>query len=241
MILFNQINNKNFKLNFRTKFEIWEHNLNYKHFKRNKSTLSILNNYSYYNSPCELYYKQVVCRDLILKYNYNNVMELPSIKKIVINTTSKIYVADKKYMIPALTALEMITGQKLIINKSKKSIATFKIRKGQPIGCKVTLRNPILYSFLYKFIIMILPRSRDFNGLLRQSINNSGHCSISITNVMLFPELENYYEFFETIRAFNVNFGVSVRDRSQAYALYSALQIPWSSDQDIPFQETSFL
>lgn len=222
MILSSKINKNN--------FQIWEHNLNNKILIRKNSTLDISNLETpvlhNYNSSCDLYYKQIVCRDLILKFNYKNIMELPSITKIVINTTSKMYVADKKYMIPALTALEMITGQKLIINQAKKSIATFKIRQGQPIGCKITLRNSNLYSFLYKLILIILPRSREFNGLLKQSINNSGHLSMSIRNIMLFPELENYYEFFETIRAFNVSFGVSAKNKQQAYALYSALQIP---------------
>ena len=178
------------------------------------------------NSPCEIYYQQIVSRDMIIKYNYNNIMELPSFNKIVINTTSKIYVVDKKYMISALSALEMITGQKLVVNQAKKSIATFKLRKGQPIGCKVTLRNSILYNFLYKLAIIILPRIRDFNGLPTQSINSVGNSSIAITNIMLFPELENYYEFFENVRAFNITFGVSAKTQRQAYALYSAFQIP---------------
>ena len=192
------------------------------------STLQFHDNYSWTNtnSPCEIYYRQIVCRDMILKYNYNNIMELPTLKKIVINTTSKMYVTDKKYMIPALAALEMITGQKLIINQAKKSIATFKLRKGQPIGCKVTLRNPIFYSFLYKLIMIILPRSRDFIGLSAKSINSSGNWSIPITNIMLFPELENYYEFFESVRGFNVTFGIFAKKKQQACVFYSALQIP---------------
>ena len=202
--------------------------INNKKLIKNMSTLPFCDNYFWLenNSPCELYYKQIVCRDVILKYNYNNIMEIPSLKKIVVNTTSKTYVSDKKYMIPALTALEMITGQKLIVNQAKKSIATFKIRKGQPIGCKSTLRDTILYSFLYKLIMIILPRSRDFNGLSVENITNSSDWSIAITNVMLFPELENYYEFFETVRAFNVTFGVSAKEKQQACVLYSALQIP---------------
>lgn len=178
------------------------------------------------NSPCEIYYRQIVCRDLILKYNYKTIMELPSLNKIVVNTTSKAYVTDKKYIIPALTALEMITGQKLKINQAKKSIATFKLRQGQPIGCKVTLRNINLYTFLYKLIMIILPRSRDFTGVSKESVNYSGNWSVGITNVMLFPELENYYEFFETVRAFNVAFNIFAKDKQQACVFFSALQIP---------------
>lgn len=178
------------------------------------------------NSPCEMYYQQIVCRDMILKYDYNNIMELPSFNQIVINTTSKLYVADKKYIISALTALEMITGQKIAINQAKKSIATFKLRKGQPVGCKVTLRNSSLYNFLYKLIISVLPQTRDFKGLSTQSINTSGNCSITIKNMMLFPELENHYEFFETIRAFNITFDLVAQNKDQAYSVYSALQIP---------------
>jgi large subunit ribosomal protein L5 len=218
-----------YQMSFKMHFQLAKGN-------RHISTLRFRDNYSWTsqnrvlgpNSPCEIYYKQIICRDMILKFNYNNIMQLPAFQKIVVNTTSKIYVTDKKYMIPALTALEMITGQKLIINQAKRSIATFKIRKGQAIGCKVTLRNPILYSFLYKLILIILPRSREFTGLSTQNISNSGNWSIAITNVMLFPELENYYEFFETVRGFNVAFGTSAKNKQQACVLYSALQIPIS-------------
>lgn len=177
-------------------------------------------------SPCKLYYQQIISRDMILKYNYNTIMELPTFKKIVINTTSKTYVADKKYLIPALTALEMITGQKLLVNQAKRSIALFKLRKGQPIGCKVTLRDILLYNFLHKLVISILPGMRDFNGLFAHNINDSGNCSFAIKNIMIFPELENHYEFFETIRAFDITFGVYAKNRKQACALYSALKIP---------------
>lgn len=211
-----------------------------KSFKTNNKYLiypnSILNNYrslstlhmseNCLSSPCENYYKHIVCRDMILKYGYKNIMEIASLKNIVVNTTSKMYVIDKKYMAPTLTALEMITGQKLIVNQAKKSIATFKIRKGQPIACKVTLRGFILYSFLYKLIMIILPRSRDFNGISLESIDNSGNWSVSVASIMLFPELESHYEFFETVRAFNITIGVSARKKQQACVLYSALQIP---------------
>ena len=173
------------------------------------------------------YYQQIICQDLILKQSYSNVMELPSINKINLNTTSSLFVQDKKFILPALVALELITGQKIKYTSAKKSIASFKIRQNQVLGCKITLRNQYMYNFLSKFIVITAPRLRDFSGILA---NDSSACSsyftIGIKNLMIFPELENHFELFETCRGLNITFGISSKKANDALLLFSGFQIP---------------
>lgn len=171
------------------------------------------------------YYKQVICQDLILKQNYKTIMELPYIKKIVLNTTSKIYVNDKKQIIPALVALELISGQKATLTFAKKSIASFKIRQNQILGCKVTLRNTAMYVFLEKLLTIIFPRIRDFNGISVKTLDTTGNFSLGINNFMIFPELENYFELFENTRGFHINFSISTTRKQDVLLFYSAFQI----------------
>lgn len=144
------------------------------------------------------YYQEIICQDLLLKQNYSNVMELPYLNKIILNTTSSLFVQDKKYIVPALAAIEFITGQKMKYTLAKKSIATFKIRQNQILGCKITLRNHYMYNFLCKFLVIIAPRTRDFSGITQKNLNNQKHFTIGIKNFMVFPELENHFELFET-------------------------------------------
>lgn len=176
----------------------------------------------YLSTQCQKYYQQIISQDLILKQNYRTIMELPSIKKIILNTTSKLYVLDKKYIIPAFIALELLSGQKMKSTYAKKSIATFKIRKNQTLGCKTTLRDQVMYTFLHKFVKIILTRIRDFSG----NLDYNGNLSIGMTNCMIFPELENNFELFESLRGFNITFVVSTQHKQDALLLYTAFQIP---------------
>ena len=172
------------------------------------------------------YYQQIICRDLLLKQNYSNVMELPSVNKINLNTSSSLFVQDKKYILPALVALEFITGQKIKYTSAKKSIATFKIRQNQVLGCKITLRNQYMYKFLSKFLVIIAPRIRDFSGISTKKLENLSYFTIGIKNLMIFPELENHFELFETCRGLNISFGISTKKANDAILLLSAFQIP---------------
>jgi large subunit ribosomal protein L5 len=178
------------------------------------------------NSRFQTYYNRVVAQDMLLKQNYNTIFELPNLKKITLHTSSKQYLTDKKQIIPALLGLKLITGQKATLTYAKKAIATFKLRKNQILGCKVSLRKQSLYFFLDRLVTIVLPRLRDFSGLNTKSITKTGNFSIGLDNLLIFPELENHYEFFESLRGININFSVSAKSPKDVSLLYSAFQLP---------------
>ena len=172
------------------------------------------------------YYQQIICQDLLLKQNYKTIMELPSLQKIVLNTTSKLYTTDKKNILPALMAMELISGQKAKLTSAKKSIASFKIRENQIIGCKTTLRHLSMYLFFEKLLTVVLPRVRDFSSVQIKNLDNHGNFSLGITNLLIFPEIENYFELFDVIRGLNINIIISAQNKKDALVFYSAFQIP---------------
>lgn len=174
----------------------------------------------------ELYYNSIIAQDLLLKNNYKNISELPKFDKIVINTTSKFYVTDRKNLIPILLALELITGQKAKFTCAKKSIAPFKIRENQILGCKITLRRKRLYNFLNILVSIVLPRFRDFSGITKKSFDNSNNISIGFTNLFLFPQIENYFEYFENIRGINITFCTKSGKKTFNQLVYTAYQLP---------------
>lgn len=176
----------------------------------------------------QFYYNSIITQDLLLKNNYTSIMEIPTLEKIVLNTTSNIYAIDKKNLVPALLALELITGQKAKFTSAKKSIAPFKIREKQILGCKVTLRGKQLYNFLNIFITIVLPRLRDFSGISKKSIDTAGNFSFGFTNILLFPHVENQFEFFQNFRGFNINFSTTRSSQQKSRLLYSAYQLPQS-------------
>ena len=176
----------------------------------------------------QFYYNSIITQDLLLKNNYTSIMEIPTLEKIVLNTTSNIYAIDKKNLVPALLALELITGQKAKFTSAKKSIAPFKIREKQILGSKVTLRGKQLYNFLNIFITIVLPRLRDFSGISKKSIDTAGNFSFGFTNILLFPHVENQFEFFQNFRGFNINFSTIRSSQQKSHLLYSAYQLPQS-------------
>jgi large subunit ribosomal protein L5 len=192
-----------------------------------------LNNRITLTNRFQKYYHYIISQDLILKQNYNTISQLPSFKKIIINTSSKLYLLDKKYIIPSLLGLEIIAGQKPKLTYSKKSIACFKIRENQLLGCKVTLRGPRLYLFLDSLFTVILPRLRNFSGIPLKSFDSSqcsiektGTISLGFSDLMSFPELENHFEFFEVFKGLNINFCFSSSNLQEIILLYSAFQLP---------------
>ena len=188
------------------------------------------------------YFKQIIRRDFLLKKKLKNVNKwplsrisstffptdspIPFIEKIVLNTSSKNIVADKKQIIPALLALEFISGQKPSLNRSKKSIAAFKLRKNVLIGCKIDLHGEKMYSFLFKLITIILPRTRDLSFL--SSFDKRGNLHIGINDPLLFPELEKHFEFFESLRGFSLTIITSTKKKEEARLIFSALGLPVS-------------
>lgn len=195
-------------------------------------------------SLSEKYYQNVLAYDLILKQNYKSIMQLPGIEKGVVNTTSKVYITDKKHIVFTLAALELISGQKPQLTYAKKSIANFKVREHQIIGCKVTLRGNQIYSFLDKLSKILFPRIRDYSKKKSQSsqfTQSKKHCflnkkssqlvtwSFGFQNLMIFPELENHYELVDNFRGMDLSFSVSNSNSKTCRLLLSGFQLPFLS------------
>ena len=172
------------------------------------------------------FYREIISQDLIYKQNYGNVMELPKIEKLVINSTSKSFVEDRKNCIPTLLGVEMICGQKLKVNTAEKSIAGFKIRQGQTIGCKVTLRKQKQNVFLDKLLLLILPRFNNFTGIILNSFDKQGNYTLGLNDLLLFPELETQFQVFENLRGIDLSFVMRKKSKSENLLLLTALQIP---------------
>lgn len=176
----------------------------------------------------QFYYRYIISQDLLLKNNYTSIMEIPALDKITLNSTSNLYAIDKKNLVAAVLTLELIAGQKAKFSVAKKSIAPYKIREKQILGCKVTLRGKQLYNFLNVFISVVLPRLRDFPGISKKSLDNLGNFSFGFTNILLFPNIENQFEFFQNFRGFNINFSIIRSSPEKSHLLYTAYQLPES-------------
>jgi len=172
------------------------------------------------------YSREIISQDLIYKQNIHNIMQLPSIEKLVINSTSKSFIEDRKNITPTLLGLEMICGQKLKISVAEKSIAGFKIRQGQTIGCKVTLRKDSIYSFLDKLTLVILPRLSNFTALTLESFDRQANYTIGLNDLLLFPELETQFELFENLKGIDISFVMRKKNKYENLLLLTALQIP---------------
>ena len=172
------------------------------------------------------YYREIISQDLIYKQNYHNIMQLPKIEKLVINSTSKSFIEDRKNITSYLLGLEMISGQKLKISVAKKSIAGFKIRQGQSIGCKVTLRKTSIFAFLDKLTLVILPRFNNFTPLTLENLDQQGNYTLGLNDLLLFPELENFFESFEKLKGIDLSFVMRKKNKYESLLLLTALQIP---------------
>lgn len=174
------------------------------------------------------YYEDVIRLDLIRKFQYNNSYETPKISKIIINMGVKEAAGDKKQILPPMLLLELITGKKAVITNAKKSVSNFKIRKGFPIGVKVTLRGDSMYEFLYKLIVVVLPRVRDFKGLSSASVNSTGNYSLGLRDLLVFPEVEMEYDKLSKIYGTNITIVTTAKTPKETEALLSAFQIPFT-------------
>lgn len=181
-----------------------------------KKTQSPLTNRFY------IHYKETICYDLLLKQNIENILEIFKLDKIILNTTSKVIVSDKKNIIPGLVALELFSGQNQKITSATKSISGFKLRENQVIGCKVTLRGETMFNFFEKLVTIILPRIRHFNAIDLNLFDGKGNLSLGLSSLLIVPELESYFEYFESIRGINISLITSLSDKqssSQNYTL----------------------
>ena len=172
----------------------------------------------------EIYDKEA-SKNLMKKFGYKNVFQVPKIIKVVINRGVGLSVSDSKAMDVAVQELAMITGQKPLITKAKKSIANFKIRAKQPIGCKVTLRGKRMYQFLDKLINICLPKIRDFRGVSPKSFDGRGNYTIGITEQLIFPEVD--YDNVDRTRGMDITICTSAKTDAEARELLRDLGVPF--------------
>lgn len=172
----------------------------------------------------EKYSKEVVPK-LVSKHNYETVMLVPKIDKIVINMGVGDALQNSKLLEAAMNDLEQITGLKPVPTKAKKSISSFKLREGQVIGCKVTLRGDKMYNFLDKLINVVLPRVRDFRGLSPKSFDGRGNYTIGLKEQLIFPEIE--FDSVVKVRGMDVVIVTTAQTNEEAYDLLDELGVPF--------------
>lgn len=171
------------------------------------------------------FYKETVVKSLTEQFGYKSVMEVPRIEKITLNMGVGEAVADKKIMENAVSDLEKIAGQKVIVTKAKKSIASFKIRDDYPVGCKVTLRRERMYEFLDRLITVAIPRIRDFRGISAKSFDGRGNYNMGVKEQIIFPEIE--YDKIDALRGMNITITTTAKTDEEARALLSAFSFPF--------------
>jgi len=176
------------------------------------------------NALKELYNKEITA-SLMKEYNYSSVMEVPKLEKIVVNVGVGDGARDSKFIEAAVKDLEAITGQKPVVTKARKSIAGFKLREGQPIGCKVTLRGEAMYNFMDKLIRMALPRVRDFRGISKTAFDGRGNYTLGIKEQLIFPEI-NYDEVVK-VTGMDIVFVTTAKTNEEALHLLSAFGLPF--------------
>ena len=173
----------------------------------------------------EQYQKEVVPA-LMKKFGYKSIMQAPKLEKIVINMGVSDIKDNSKALENAMRDLELISGQKPIATKAKKSIAAFKVREGMDLGCKVTLRSDKMYDFATKLFNVALPRVRDFKGLNPKSFDGRGNYSMGVKEQLIFPEIE--YDKIDKVRGMDVIFVTSAKTNEEAYALLEMLGLPFA-------------
>ena len=159
------------------------------------------------------------------KFNYSNVMEVPKLEKVTINMGLGEAKDNAKVMESAVEEIALISGQKPVITKAKKSIANFKVRQGMPVGAKVTLRGDNMYEFVDKLFNISLPRARDFKGVSKNSFDGRGNYSMGIKEQLIFPEIN--YDKVDMIKGMNIVFTTTAKTDEEAQALLELLGMPF--------------
>ncbi|MBE6159434.1 MAG: 50S ribosomal protein L5 [Bacilli bacterium] len=170
-------------------------------------------------------YNEEIMPSLREKFNYSNVMEIPKLEKIVVNMGVGDATTNSKLLDAAVADLEIITGQKPVVTKSKKAIAGFKLREGQGIGCKVTLRGDNMYNFLDKLISITLPRVRDFRGISNKAFDGRGNYTLGLTEQLIFSEIE--YDKVVKVRGMDIVFVTTAKTNEEAFALLQGFGMPF--------------
>lgn len=170
-------------------------------------------------------YTNSVCKTLQEKYNYANVNQVPKIEKVVINMGLGEAVQNSRVIDAALEQLSTIAGQKAVVTRAKKSIASFKLREGMQIGCKVTLRNNRMWDFLDRLLTIALPRVRDFRGLSPKAFDGRGNYTLGLKEQLIFPEIE--FDKIDKIRGMNITIVTSSKSDEESRTLLEESGLPF--------------
>ena len=170
-------------------------------------------------------YKNTVFAALREQFKYENVMEVPKLEKVTINMGLGEAKENAKIMESAVEEISLITGQRPVVTKARKSIANFKVRQGMPVGAKVTLRGDNMYEFIDKLFNIALPRVRDFKGVSKNSFDGRGNYSMGIKEQLIFPEIS--YDQVDTIKGMNIVFTTTAKTDEEAAALLAGLGLPF--------------
>lgn len=172
-------------------------------------------------------YRDTVMPKLRDRFDYANVMQIPRLSKVTVNMGLGEAVGDKKVLEKAVSDMATITGQKPVVTKARKSVASFKIRDGYPIGCKVTLRRERMYEFIDRLVTIALPRVRDFRGIPRKSFDGSGNYNLGIREQIIFPEIQ--YDQIDAIRGMDIAISTTAPTDEEGLALLEAFGFPFRS------------
>ena len=176
-----------------------------------------------------IHYRDKVVPDLMKKFGYKTVMQVPRIKKITLNMGVGETVNDKKVLDHAVADMTRIAGQKPVVTKTRKSIANFKVRAGYPVGCMVTLRGARMYEFLDRLVNVAIPRIRDFRGVSNRAFDGRGSYSLGVKEQIIFPEIE--YDKIDALRGMDIAINTSAKNDDEARALLTAFRFPFRVDQ----------
>jgi len=173
----------------------------------------------------QAHYREQVVPDLMKRFGYKSLLEVPRIQKITLNMGVGEAVADKKVMDSAVGDMEKIAGQKPVVTKARKSIANFKIRAGYPVGCMVTLRGARMYEFLVRLVSIAIPRIRDFRGMSGRAFDGRGNYNLGVKEQIIFPEIE--YDKIDALRGMNITITTTAKSDEEAKALLAAFKFPF--------------
>ena len=173
------------------------------------------------------FYRDTVTKKLMKQFTYKSVMEVPRISKITLNMGVGEAVADKKILDNAVGDMQKIAGQKPVVTKSRKSIATFKVREGYPVGCMVTLRRLHMYEFLDRLVSVAIPRIRDFRGISGRAFDGRGNYNMGIKEQIIFPEID--FDKVDVLRGMNITITTTAKTDVEAKALLAAFKFPFKN------------
>lgn len=176
-------------------------------------------------SRFEEHYRKSCVPALMKELGYKNTLQVPRVEKVMVSSCLKEATQDMKILERAAEELSQITGQRPVITRAKKSIANFKLRKGMPIGCAVTLRRRRMYEFLNRFFNVVLPRTRDFRGVSGKSFDGRGNYTMGITEQIIFPEID--YDKIDKIRGMNITIVTTAKTDNEAKALLRVMGMPF--------------